>query len=1036
MASATSVLRMSGMNSGLDTEGIVNALTATTKNKINTNERKVLKLQAQQDAYRSLIDSFNKFKSKYCDLLSGSTSLKSTSLFSSFKSTLSNASGTNVVGVKVSNSVNSNTGTYNVKVHKVATQSTVKSAASTGKPADLSRCEEGNTYTMSVSVGGKSKNITFEAGADEAATRDNINAALKDAYGVTNSGANLVSMGDDGKFVSTDKSSVVSTSPTIYTNSRSLGNILGLQTGNNTLSVTVGDTTKTVSFSTIAEHYFDDIFDDDGNIKEDADKTKVALYKDIAANQRNGEIYNSFTEWEENLTDDEKEAFVLAAAQESYNEAINDATEKLRADAKDSMVKDALKDIEQHITFLGDGKDKDGYQATPSSMTAEQQELFNKIVDDWNAKNTDENGDRLSAGDEGYVYFKDYFEKEYTNAIESEVTENDIDDYIADDENGQKLFENYQKTLDKIEDTAKANTQKVIDKEQKAAYKANFDIAKQEAYDAAVAAGEISDVEEDENYISLEKFKFTDAQFKESAQYETYEQEAQDIADRYDGVKTYDYDSLSTSQKVAFYEKQEYTGADFDEYLANYSAEQAVKDLNTANLKNNLGALSIEGVDINVDIDDDGNITVSGESKYLTDDDGEYLPRSFAITQNTETNSAAFGLDPTDFSGTASQIDTTSKLNELGLEPDANGKYNFSINGVKFSFDGDETITDMMRKVNASEAGVKMSYTTLTNQFSITANEYGRGVEIDFEDGEQGLLAALGFDGNETFTEGVNTSLTINGIDVETTSNSYTVDGTTFTFSEAAEGTEFTNEVTRDYSKPISAIKSFVEDYNKLIEEVYGYVDDEPNKDYYFLTDDDLEEMDLSESQQTKWENLAKKGILYRDSALSSIMSKLRTVIYNSVDAADGTKVGLYTLGITTSSDWTSHGKLVFDDKISDEKFEEIFAQYADEFCELFTDTEKGIAYQFESIIKSATNTTGKESERGVLVQKAGVSGTASATSNSLYRQIESLKNTISTLKDRYEKQQDRYWSMYSNMETMLGGLNSQSSYITQMMGM
>ncbi len=55
MANATSALRLSGMNSGLDTESIVNALTATTKNKINTNQRKVLKLQAQQDAYRSQI---------------------------------------------------------------------------------------------------------------------------------------------------------------------------------------------------------------------------------------------------------------------------------------------------------------------------------------------------------------------------------------------------------------------------------------------------------------------------------------------------------------------------------------------------------------------------------------------------------------------------------------------------------------------------------------------------------------------------------------------------------------------------------------------------------------------------------------------------------------------------------------------------------------------------------------------------------------------------------------------------------------------
>ncbi len=372
----------------------------------------------------------------------------------------------------------------------------------------------------------------------------------------------------------------------------------------------------------------------------------------------------------------------------------------------------------------------------------------------------------------------------------------------------------------------------------------------------------------------------------------------------------------------------------------------------------------------------------------------------------------------------------------MGLTADSDGNYNFTINGHEFSFSGETTISDMMKQINASDAGVKMTYTTLTNQFTITSNEYGADAKIDIEDGDQGLLTALGFTAGQNFTKGSNTVLTINGETVETNSNSYTVDGTTFTFSKAAEGTEFTNEVTRDYSKPINAIKSFVEDYNKLIEEVYGYVDDEPNKDYYFLTDDDKEEMDLSESQEKKWDDLAKKGILYRDSTLTGIMSKLRSIIYSTVDAADGSKVGLYTLGITTSSKWNEHGKLVFDSKISDEEFESIFAKYADEFGKLFTDTENGISKQFEDVINSATKTTGKAGERGVLVEKAGVSGTASATNNSIYKQIESLKSAITRLQERYEQQQDRYWKIYANMETLLGSINSQNSYINQLMGM
>ncbi|MBD5115063.1 MAG: flagellar filament capping protein FliD [Ruminococcaceae bacterium] len=1031
MANATSALRMSGMNSGLDTEAIVNALTSTTKSKINTSERKVLKLQAQQEAYRSLITSFTNFKDKYFDILNGSTSLKSTGLFNSFKSTLTNSAGTNVNGVKVSSNVNANPGTYKVKVNQVATQATLKSSGTNGKAVDLSKCNDSNeTYTMSVSVNGKNKNITFKGGT-EAEVRDNINAQLS-VFGTKTDGSNIVSIGSDNKFTSSDKSAVVTGSATLYKDTRDLGNIGNMQTGNNTFTVTVGDTTKTVTFSTIASDYFDDIFDDDGNIKEDADQDKVELFKEIALNQREGEVYDEFKLWDNNLTDAQKKAFSENMAQARYNAAMNNATESLKENAKNCFANDMLSDIEKHIEYY-ETETGDGFKANTQDMTAEQQALFTRIVNDYNDKYGIDSG-AYDPKDPNFVTFKQYFRGEFTDTIKSAMTEADVDSYIANDETGQKLYENYQKEVQKIKDDAQANTDKAVAREQKAAYNAQFAAAKQEAYDAKVASGEISSTEGDENYVSLANFKYTDDEFKTTAQYTAYEQEAQDIADDYanNGILSLDYDGLSEAEKMELFEEAGlYTGPSEEDYIAGYTKEEAVFDFNKANIENNLGALTFgnELTKLEATVEADGSITLQGKGIYTGN------AKEFAITQSAN-NASDFGLDKTATSGTTSQVDTTSKLSELGLEADSNGNYSFSINGHDFTFSGDITVSDMMKQINASDAGVKMTYTTLTNQFTITANEYGRDTTIDIEDGDQGLLSALGFVAGQNFTQGKNTILEVNGVDVETTSNSYTVDGTTFTFSQSAEGTEFTNEVSRDYSKPIEAIKSFVEDYNKLIDEVFGYVDDEPNSDYYFLTDDDIEEMDLSESQQNKWEKLANKGILYRDQTLTSIMSKLRSVIYNTVDAADGTKVGLYTLGITTSSNWTNHGKLQFDSKISDEEFESIFATYADEFSKLFTDPENGISAQFESIINSAVKTSGGPGERGTLVEKAGVSGTASATNNSIYKQIESLKSTITKLQKRYDQQQDRYWKIYSNMETLLGNINSQSSYINQLMGM
>ena len=981
MANATSALRLSGMNSGLDTESIVNALTATTKGKINTKQREVLKLQAQQDAYRSLIASFNNLKNKYFDILNGNTSLKSTGLFNSFKSTLTNASGTNVNGVKVSSNINANTGIYNVKVHKVATQATLKSAAATGKATYLGGyTDSSKTYAMDVSVNGKTQKITFNGGT-EAELRASINSQL-DVFGKKSDGSNIVSFGADNKFTSSDLSAVISNSPTLYEEVQTFGQIDNLQTGNNTFAVTVGGSTKNVSFSTVSSDYFEDIFEDDGvTIKADADPEKVKLFKEVAANQREKKVYEAFESWDEGLDDNQKEQAGINIAQDNYNNDLNKV--------KDTMMR--------------------------------------QMAEDYYQDKLDDNTYSDKEGDPNYKSLDDFI-------AEQNFTETDLNKYFANDARGQLAKAAYDAEVDRLDQQYQEATDKVIADKKTDAYNKYFAEAKQAAYNDAVSAGTIPSDKDDPAYVDIKDFNFTDADFQaRTTEYGQYTAELNRIDTTYSGQYAVDYDSLSLGQKMEYFDKTEYTPANGDEdaFLSGYTAAQAAKDLNIANIENNLGAIVFESEAVRMEakVNDDGTITLAAKGKYTGN------PVKFSITQSM-TNASDFGIDRTSTSGTTSQVDTTSKLSELGIAADADGNYSFSINGHDFSFSGDTTVSDMMKKINGSEAGVKMSYTTLTNQFTITANEYGANATIDIEDGAEGLLTTLGFAPGQNFTAGQNTILTINGVDIETNSNEYTVDGTTFTFSQVAEGATFTNEVTRDYSKPISAIKSFVEDYNKLIEEVYGYVDEGQTGDYYFLTDDDKEEMDLSESQETKWENLAKKGILYRDSTLTGIMSKLRSIIYNTVDAADGSKVGLYTLGITTSSNWADHGKLVFDESMTDEKFESVFAKYADEFCELFTNRETGISKQFTDVIDSATKTTGGPGERGVLVEKAGVSGTASATNNSIYNQIKNLKDTISRLQERYARQQERYWKIYANMETMLGSINSQTSYINQMMGM
>lgn len=480
----------------------------------------------------------------------------------------------------------------------------------------------------------------------------------------------------------------------------------------------------------------------------------------------------------------------------------------------------------------------------------------------------------------------------------------------------------------------------------------------------------------------------------------------------------YDEESFrSTYEAQKYAEKKGLNADDYkltDEQLASYANRYELKQ-------------ALKGVTL-----DDG-------SKLTLTDDGTLSAENGAKIGVTAAADSTNTLGAASATSSAAQVTTATTLKDLGVEDEAT----FSINGVSFTFTSDYTVKKMMSEINnAAAAGANMSFSTLTNSFSISSSAYGTEAALDFsaEAGSEGeaLLATLGLTSG-TFTKGTNLEIEVNGELVETSSNSYSVDGTTLTFNSAAAGSEFTYEVKKDVSTSVEAIKEFVEDYNKLISEVYEYLDEEADSDYYALTDDDIEEMDLSEKQQEKWEEKAKAGLLHNDSTVGNIMQKMRSILYTSVKTADGQSFNIYSMGIKTTSDYTKHGQLTIDTKALETAFE----NYADQISELFTGTtvdengnvvNNGIMSKLNDVLTSAVKTTGQRKDKGTLVQLAGTKSGTAATDNSIYDQLKKMNTMISDLEDRYEREQDRYWSQYTALEKMMSELNSQSSYFSQLM--
>lgn len=374
-------------------------------------------------------------------------------------------------------------------------------------------------------------------------------------------------------------------------------------------------------------------------------------------------------------------------------------------------------------------------------------------------------------------------------------------------------------------------------------------------------------------------------------------------------------------------------------------------------------------------------------------------------------------------------INTAKTLAEispaLATSLDAGGVYNFAINGKNFSFSSTDSLSTVMSKVNTSDAGVTMSYSAVTDKFTLTAKESGAGdnIVVNETTGTGNLMSAFGLTGaGSNKLAGQNALLDINGISVARTSNSIAVDGVKINLLEkTAVGETLTVSMKADSTSLKDTIKNFVTDYNNTVSMMNGFIKEDVDKAYPPLSDE--QKKDMTEAEITAWEKKAKVGLLRGDSALKEITSKMQSLM-TGTGISGG--ISLYDLGIT-SAGYTENGKL----KIDDAKLTAALATKGPEIKALFTTATTGLANQLNSVVDSAVKTSGVKGSRGSLIELAGYESTLSNTENSLTTSITKTNKTITDLKTALKKEETHYWSKFTALETAMQKLNTQSSMIT-----
>ncbi|RUT33264.1 flagellar capping protein [Paenibacillus zeisoli] len=366
----------------------------------------------------------------------------------------------------------------------------------------------------------------------------------------------------------------------------------------------------------------------------------------------------------------------------------------------------------------------------------------------------------------------------------------------------------------------------------------------------------------------------------------------------------------------------------------------------------------------------------------------------------------------------------------------ASGTYELNLNDRTMSFNNTDTISAVLGKINSSDANVTASYDEVSGRFSIVAKDFGTSNEIRFTDATKTAKSSTFLDLIKIYTDPAsntdpdptknnvikasNASVTVTSDGAAKTftpeGNTLTVNGVVLTLMGTTTlGGLATITTQPDPTTALSTIKSFVENYNDLINTFNTKVDEEKYRDFLPLTDD--QRSNMKESEITEWEKKAKSGLLKNDGILNSAIASMREVITTHLG-------DLSSIGITTGS-YYENGQLTVDEN----KLKSALQNNPDKVLSIFQgpsgSTNSGI---YNELSNKYDNTL------DLFVKKAGTSKFSSDT-NMIYKtqsimgdQLKDYNSRISNLQTRLKGIEDRYYKQFTAMETAMSKLQSQSS--------
>ncbi len=357
-------------------------------------------------------------------------------------------------------------------------------------------------------------------------------------------------------------------------------------------------------------------------------------------------------------------------------------------------------------------------------------------------------------------------------------------------------------------------------------------------------------------------------------------------------------------------------------------------------------------------------------------------------------------------------------------------------------FDAAETRYSYLSAIAANEATIAANEATIefNSQYfeededgNITGTEaLEEAVDAEFQEKIAAAQAVVNGDYDSLATatkiDGQDAVITLNGAEFTSRTNTFTVNGLTFTALKETDS-EVTMTTAEDTDGIYDMIKNFFTEYNALINEMDALYNAESASDYDVLTSEEKDAM--SDSEIEEWEQKIKDSLLRRDSTLSTVASAMKSIMLQGA-TVNGTQMYLSDFGISTLGYFSAaenernayHIDGDSDDANStvsqaDDVLKSMIASDPDTVTEFFTTLSKNL---YESLTNQMSSTT-MSSAFTVYNDKQ------------LQDEYDDYTDKISEQEEKLNDLIDKWYTKFSAMETALAKLESQSSSLSSLLG-